>query len=91
MTRARRERDLVSLIDQRLQNRGMAVALVHGRICRQAIQIALIVHVVDPDAFGALDNDVERFVIVRAEFFFEVHQVLRFVDFASSRHKTSSI
>ena len=43
---------------------GMAVPLVHRRIRRQAIEVALAVHVVHPDALGALDHHVERMIVV---------------------------
>ena len=58
------------------QNPRMAVSLVHRRIRRQAIEIALAFDVVDPNAFGALDDDVERMIVVSAKLLFEFDEFL---------------
>src|SRR5512146_2555880 len=55
----------------------MAVALVDGRIRRQAIEIALALYVPHPYALGALDDDVQRTVIMRSVFVFEIDVVWR--------------
>ena len=54
----------------------MAVALVQGRIRRQAIEISLAVRVPDPHAFAAHQHDIQRLVIVRPEAGFEVDQAM---------------
>ena len=74
---ARGQRDFVRLLDQGLQNFGMAVALVDGGIGGQAIEVALAFDVVDPDALGALDDDVERMIVVSSVIFFELDEILR--------------
>ena len=52
------------LLDQGLHDARVAVALVDGRVGRQAIQVLLPVDVVDPHALPALDHHVERVVVV---------------------------
>ena len=54
----------------------MAVALVDGGVGGQAIEIAIAVDVVHPDALGALDDDVERVVVVGAVAVLELDEVL---------------
>ena len=77
---ARGQRDLVRLLDHGLQNLGMAVSLVDGRVGGQAIEIAIAFDVVHPDALGALDDDVERMIVVSSVTFFELDEILRFAD-----------
>jgi hypothetical protein len=45
----------------------MAVALVHGRIGREAIEIAVAVGIPDPDAFAARQHHSDRLVIIGAK------------------------
>jgi hypothetical protein len=52
------------------------MSLVDGGIRRQAIQIAIAFDVVNPHAFGALDDNVERMIVVSAIKLFELDEVL---------------
>jgi hypothetical protein len=45
----------------------MAVALVHRRICREAIEITVALRIPQPDAFAARQNDAERLVVLGAK------------------------
>src|SRR5208337_373548 len=78
---ARSQRYLVGLPDERSENPGMAMALVDGGIGGQAIEIALAVHVVYPDAFGTLDDHIERTIVVGAKTLFQRNQLFRVSDF----------
>ena len=49
----------------------MAMSLIHRRIRRQAIEIALAFDVIHPDALSAFDHDVQRMIIVRSILLFE--------------------
>ena len=73
---ARGQRDFVGLLGQRFQNLRMAVPLVHRRIGRQAVEIAIAFHVVDPNSLRALDHDVERMIIVSSILVFEIDKIL---------------
>jgi hypothetical protein len=42
----------------------MAVSLIDGRIGREAIEVSVTVHIPDPDALTAGEDDVERVVVV---------------------------
>ena len=64
---ARGERQLLRLLDHRGEDLRVAVALVHGGVGREAVEVALAVDVPDPDALAADQHDVERLVVVRAE------------------------
>ena len=55
----------------------VAVALVDGRIGRQAVEVALAVDVPDPDALAAGQHDVERLVVGGAVLLFQRDVVLR--------------
>jgi hypothetical protein len=52
----------------------MAVALIHGRIGGEKVEIFLAFYVVDPGSGGTFDDDVQRVIVVRAVTFFEVDQ-----------------
>src|SRR3954454_19164507 len=54
------QRDLMRLVDQRLQDLRMAVPLVYSRVRCKTIQILLAVHVVYPHTLRTVDDDVER-------------------------------
>ena len=54
----------------------MTMALIDGRIRREAIEIPVAVDVGDPDALGGMDDDIERMIIVRSEFFLERDKIL---------------
>ena len=73
---ARGERDFVRLLDQGFENLGMAVPLIDGGVGSQAIEVALAFDVINPDAFGALDHDVERMIVVGSVLFFQIDKVL---------------
>jgi GNAT superfamily N-acetyltransferase len=64
--RARSQRYARRLVEQRLHNARMAMALVEGRVGAQAIEIAAPVDGVHPHAGGALHHHVERAIVVRA-------------------------
>jgi hypothetical protein len=63
---ARGESDLAGLLLKSLQNFGMTVALIHRGIRSQAIEVTFALDVIDPDAFGALDDYVERMIVMSA-------------------------
>jgi hypothetical protein len=42
------------------------VSLIHRGIRSQAIEVTFALDVIDPDAFGALDDYVERMVVMSA-------------------------
>jgi len=54
----------------------MAVALVDGGVGGQAIEITAAFDVINPHAFGTLEHDIERVVVVRSEFVFQVDEFL---------------
>ena len=57
----------------------MAMPLVHRRIGREAVEVAVALDVPDPDALAAGQHDVERLVVVGAEFSLDIEEVLEFV------------
>ena len=63
----------------------MAVPLVDRRIRGEAVEVALAVDVVHPHALGALDDDVERVVVVGAVFVLELDVVAASASISSSR------
>jgi hypothetical protein len=73
---ARGERQASSLLDQRLADLRVAVALVDGGIGRKAVQVARAVHVPDPDALAARQHHVERVVVVGPQLVLQVDQLL---------------
>ncbi len=60
----RGQRQLLGLVRQGLDDPGMAVALVDGRIGAQEIQVLPALDVVHPDALGLGDDDVQGVVVV---------------------------
>ncbi len=52
--------------------------MIDGRIGRQAVQVPVAVHVPDPDTFPPSQNNVQRFIIVRAVLFFQSYKVTLF-------------
>jgi hypothetical protein len=54
----------------------MAVALVDRGIGSQAIEITAALDVIHPDAFSALQHNVERMIVVCSEFVLQVDKVL---------------
>ena len=48
-------------------DRGMAVALVHGGVCREAVEVLLPLHVPHPRPFAAVEYDRERVIVVGGE------------------------
>ena len=63
---ARGQRKLAGLGDQGVDDAGMVVALVDGRIGAQAVEVLLAVDVPDPDALGLVDDDIQGMVIMGA-------------------------
>jgi hypothetical protein len=61
---ARGKGDLARLLVESLQNFGVTVPLIHRGIRSQAIEVTLALDVIHPDAFGALDDYVERMIVV---------------------------
>src|SRR5664279_5681 len=53
----------------------MAVSLVDGGVGSEAIEIAIPFHVVNPDPFGAFDNNVERMVVVGSVAVFKLDKI----------------
>ena len=74
--RARRQRHALRLVEHRRHDARMAVSLVDRRVGGQAVQVALAVDVVHPHALGALDDDVERMVVVGTVLFLDVYEFL---------------
>src|SRR6267154_3823920 len=64
------------LLHHRGQDLRMAVALVHRRIGREAIEITVALRIPHPDAFAARQNDAERLVIVRAKARFRRDEII---------------
>jgi hypothetical protein len=64
----------------------MTVSLVNGRISRQAVEIALPFHIVDPDSFSALDHNVERVVVMSPVLVFELNEFLGLQKLFGRRH-----
>ena len=58
----------------------MAVSLIDGRVRRQAIEIAVAFHVIHPHALGALDDHVERMIVVSSIVFFQLDEILGLQD-----------
>ena len=54
----------------------MAMALIHRRIGRQAVQIAFPFHVVDPDSLRLADHDIQRVIIMGSVPIFELDEIL---------------
>jgi len=77
------QRDSVCLRDHRLENFRMTVALVHGRVGCETIQILVAVDVVHPASLGALDHHVQRMIVVGSVVFFEFDEFLSTVFSAS--------
>jgi len=50
--------------------------LVHRGIRRQAIEVALALDVIHPDAFRALDDYVEGMIVVSSIFVFEFNEII---------------
>ena len=50
------------------------MALIHGRVSRKAIEIAIAVDIPDVDAFATGQDDVKRLVVVGTEFVFDVQK-----------------
>ena len=63
---ARIERRSLRLPAQGLEDAGVAVALVDGAVGGEEIHEAVALDVLDPDALGLLDDDVQRVVVVGA-------------------------
>jgi hypothetical protein len=47
-----------------LQNLRVTVSLIHSGIRCQAIEVTFALNVIDPDAFRALDHNVERTIMM---------------------------
>ena len=63
---SRGQRDLRRLIDQGREDAGVAMPLVDRGIRADTVEIAPAVDVVEPDALGAVDDQIQRRVVVRA-------------------------
>ena len=68
---ARGERDLLRLLDERGKNARVRVPLIDGRVRAQAVEVALALDVPHPRALRALDDEIERMVVVCAPAVFE--------------------
>ncbi len=58
---------LLTLVDHRLGDLGMAVPLIDRGVGCQAVEILVPVHVPYPHTLTAVQNDVERVIVVCAE------------------------
>ena len=65
---ARGEREPRRLIDKRLHDARMAMALIDRGIGRQAVQIAPPIHIPDINALSPRQHHVQRLIVHRAEF-----------------------
>ena len=74
--RARGQSDFAGLLLEGAKNLGVAVSLIDCRIGGETVEITLPFDVIDPHALGALNHDVERVIIVRSVFVFQVDEVL---------------
>src|ERR1700751_322403 len=61
------QRQFTRLFHHSGQDLRMAVALVHRRICGEAIEITVALRIPQPDAFAARQNDAERLVVLGAK------------------------
>src|SRR5258708_4881519 len=75
--RAGSKRDAACLLDQRLSNLGMCVALIDSRIGAQAVKITFAVYIGDPYPRTFADNDIQRVIVVGPIFFFKGDKRLR--------------
>src|SRR4051794_23600240 len=64
---ARGQRQPARLLRQSGEYPRMAVALIDGRVCGQAVQIAVAVNIRNPDALTPGEDDVEGLVVVSPE------------------------
>ncbi len=53
----------------------MAVSLVDRGVGGQAIEIALALDVIDPNTLGALDDHIERMIVMGAVLVFEFDEI----------------
>ena len=72
---ARGEAEHVGLVFQGLYNAGVAVALVHGRIGGEEVEIFLSLHVPHVDAFTLVQHHGQGVIVVGAVLFFQLHQL----------------
>ena len=77
---ATRQGELVGLVDQGLNDFGMTMPLVDGRVCRQEIVILLAVDVKDFGVLAFAENNRQGMVVVGAVLVFEGNEAGRFVD-----------
>ena len=68
---ARGQGDALRLLEHGGEDARVAVALVDGGVGGEEVEVAAAFDVVDPDALGALDDDIERLVVVGAVLVFE--------------------
>jgi len=73
MKSPRSKRKLGSLINQSLDNLGMTMPLIHGRIGAEEIIIFFPINVVEMDACASFEDDGEGMVVVGAVFGFLVY------------------
>ena len=66
---AGRQRQPLGLLHQGPDDRGVAVAVVDGRVGRQHVHVPLAIRVLDPDALASGDDHGKRVVVVGPELF----------------------
>ena len=74
----------VGLLEQRLLDLRMTVTLVDGGVGREEIEVLSPLDVPDPDALAALQDHVERVVVVGAVIVLEADEPLGVVNWWSS-------
>ena len=73
--RAAGEAQHVGLVFQCLHNAGVAVALVHGRVAAEKVEVALAVDVPHIDAFAAMQHHGQWVIVVCAVVLFQLHEL----------------
>ena len=61
------------LLNHRLHDPGVTVPLVHCRIGGKTIEVPVPVHIPDPDALPAGEDDIQRLVVVSAVSLFQAN------------------
>src|SRR5262249_54904279 len=76
------------LFQQRGGDARMTVSLIDGRVGADAVEIFFSVDVPQPYAFGAIDDEVQRMIVMRAVAFFEGDEIAG--TFREYRHRMLS-
>jgi hypothetical protein len=68
---SRDQGELAALLDQGLDDPGVTVTLIDGRVGGQAVEVLATLDVPHPNAFAAVENDIQGRVVVGSEAVFE--------------------